>query len=355
MKDGEFGKAYVPESHLFCGYEGYGRYRHDELGFNNDEGIAQSTNTPRILVLGDSFTKAEQISRENNFCSRLQQQLSKAEQKINVINLGMSGNAIAEYIHYAPVYLKKFNPQYVIIQFTIEDFTNDATDSSKNIHMQIQNSQFQVVKSSPSRLKNWKNQLIAFSPLTTYFYLKFPREIWSNEGSWLHRFVSLSCGRGCANLTPSLSKSVLSYRAKDNISFLSPEKNVALIKWELQQLKNLYGEKLILLHTPRMPQIENHQIVLTEENPLIDELKKLCTELQIPVADPSSQFIELYQTQHKFPRGFNNSRPGSGHFNESGHQILANVLFEYLNQIKPQTPNPKSQTNLKSQFSKFKT
>jgi hypothetical protein len=48
---------------------------------------------------------------------------------------------------------------------------------------------------------------------------------------------------------------------------------------------------------------------------------------------PRENFIELYSTQKKFPRGFFNTLPNAGHINSDGHFVIGTALADYLESI----------------------
>ena len=48
--------------------------------------------------------------------------------------------------------------------------------------------------------------------------------------------------------------------------------------------------------------------------------------------DPSQEFNDLAD-QGQFPRGFINTRPGSGHLNKYGHEVVADLLVKKIEEI----------------------
>jgi hypothetical protein len=97
------GSYFSPESKLRWGAEGFINETADENGFNNDGFLGQK---PVVCMMGDSYTEALQVERNNNYVSLLNKFF---DEKSLFYNLGMSGQSIAHYISYANWYEKEFD------------------------------------------------------------------------------------------------------------------------------------------------------------------------------------------------------------------------------------------------------
>jgi hypothetical protein len=84
--DPAIGYAYLPYSEQFQAREGYARLRLNALGLN-DADIGPRDGRCRVLVIGDSYTAALQVPREQNFTS-VAEQLDK---RLDVVNAGRDG------------------------------------------------------------------------------------------------------------------------------------------------------------------------------------------------------------------------------------------------------------------------
>ena len=59
-------------------------------------------------------------------------------------------------------------------------------------------------------------------------------------------------------------------------------------------------------------------------------LRKLCEERGIIFINLEDTFIKHYQTSHELPHGFNNTVPGQGHLNKTGHRLMAIKIKEVM-------------------------
>lgn len=314
-RDLDMGPRYKPNTVIVNGTEGYGNNKFDNLGFNN-EYIDLNKHDKRIIVLGDSHTEATQVNRSQNFCSILQ---SKMKNNYEVLNLGISGNSVAEYIYYADKYLKIFNPDYVIIQVTGDDFFSDATNSSKRLYIKNDNvNSIEILENKDvviNKTKLFKDKYLNF-PIITYMYNFKINQL---KNSLLY---------------PNQNNQTNEKVVADEES-LNYEKNRILVNWEINKLKELYGSKLIILYLPSTPNIIDNQVEYVNKNEL--KSKKLIEEYsvleKIPSIDLNDEFINLYKQYGIFPRGFNNTTPGNGHLNQYGHEVVAEKVYKYFNDI----------------------
>lgn len=107
----------------------------NKLGFMGDNFTeAKAPGTLRVVLLGDSFTAANQVDHENSFPFLLNKKLNdylatvtSTYNKIEVINFGVGGMGTADEMKYYSTYAQKFNPDIVILCFFMG---SDITDNS---------------------------------------------------------------------------------------------------------------------------------------------------------------------------------------------------------------------------------
>ncbi len=93
LNTSEFGFNYKPYSRFVLSKEGFATNKFDEYGFNN-ENVNQDKKM--VVFFGDSMTEALQVKRSDNFSELVRNSISNSE--IETLNLGMSGNSLADYI-----------------------------------------------------------------------------------------------------------------------------------------------------------------------------------------------------------------------------------------------------------------
>ena len=98
------------ESVYYCN-EGYGliKYKSDRYGFRNPDYLWDKADDTQILLIGDSFVHGACVDEDNTFRSHI------AKVYPYTLNLGMSGSGPNNYIRTADYFIKKINPEKVII------------------------------------------------------------------------------------------------------------------------------------------------------------------------------------------------------------------------------------------------
>lgn len=297
--DEKIGSYYQPGSTYVNGTEGFTKISIDNHGFNNDN-FELGKKKPRVIVLGDSHTESFQVKRRENFVYLLGE-LNK--ENYEVLNLGISGNSIADYIGIIDGINKKFNPDKIIIQITSHDFTVDSLSKHKHFYIE-KNDHFKLIhnknliNSLSYKIKSILRSKI-FIPTITVHSLKRAQE-----------FI------GKKNNSTSI---------KDNTSI--EEKYGELIEWQISQLFNK-NSSITFLYLPETPTISSSSF---EKPDLVKEIiYKESQKLGIPFIDMTQDFNYLYEKNYKLPRGFNNTRPGVGHLNIEGHKAVAFKLNKYI-------------------------
>jgi len=89
-------------------------------GFRGGEfAIPKPRGTFRILAVGDSFTEAMQVVERDSYAARIQEAL--APQRIEVLNLGVSGYGTSDELALLRAYGRKLEPDLVILFFAVQN------------------------------------------------------------------------------------------------------------------------------------------------------------------------------------------------------------------------------------------
>lgn len=320
--DNEIGNRHYPKTKFLNTKEGYGNFFTDELGFNNKHISTGKNGKFRILVLGDSITEAAQVSLDKSYTFLLEKYLNDPSGNYEVFNLGFSGRAVPDYINYAEGYKEKFSSDFFILQINYNDFTADATKSSKQNYINIGNDNtFKLVKN-------------------THTGGALGRSIYEKAG-WFQPIVAHTVNNFSMSKLKSLFRKGKNQELQamdDNSSPQQPDESNAgqeerLIGWQLEKLKEKYGNRFVLLYTGIAPFIDNGNIVEKEVDYVSrakEKIKKECDKFDIAFIDTTDDFLNFYRQSKQLPRGFDNSMPGSGHLNEDGHEILAEILYKFI-------------------------
>lgn len=296
------------------GIEGFSRTRINSLGMRGDEIPPKAKNEYRILCLGDSNTKALQVADNKTYAHLLQEKLrvtSKSE-LITTINGGRDGASPAHFIQLADFYKSVIQPDFVSVEVDDVSFSEFMTDTGKQFHIVQENGTFK-----PVYIRNFSSD----NALAKIVLNKFPKL------SFLLEYSVVRVGGD--NLRKNFNKEEkVKHDAKLQLSELERQHTEQLVDWTVQQLKDKYRDKLVILY---FPFIDYHN--LAAESSLIEKTLKASTDKYgVKLVDMRESLLKSYQLTHQPAFGFNNTVPGTGHLNEIGHQLIANELAIVLNQ-----------------------
>lgn len=280
------------------GKEGYGRTVLNELGIRapslEEEPLQE--NRQRILVLGDSYTQAMQVSDEAAFPQRLNELLGEYTQ---VINAGREGASPADYIALAEYNQQTFNPDVVVVQLNEADFTRDLLS---------------------------KNQTFFYEKTAQGFTLQENKELVSTN-ELASRF---------ANLQGFLNFSVVRVALErlEAMRSTAPNTSVDKDKWGdgsleqfvVQELQRTYKTP-ILLYIPEMDYFSENY---AKANPTEVYLYETARDAGVTFISLRPDFVTRYSQKDETAHGFANTQPGMGHMNVLGHGIAAERLERAL-------------------------
>ncbi len=100
----------------------------------------------------------------------------------------------------------------------------------------------------------------------------------------------------------------------------------------IKTLAARFEQRLVIVYAPATPTLAR-PIATTHPDDAMFELTR--DELRsggVEVVDLRADFIELWQTQRRLPRGFHNGQPGSGHLNADGNRLIAQAIVAIAQQ-----------------------
>ena len=292
------------------GMEGFSRTTINSLGMRGEDIPPKGKNEYRILCIGNSYTKGLNVSDDQTFVDVLEKKLRNQYNSpvINTINAGRDGASPAYYIQLADFYNSTFQPDVVIVQVIDADFADFMTNKGKQFYVVPENNTFK-----PVYVKNFSSD----NALSKLVLNKFP------QLSFLLEYTVVRLGGD--NLRKSLATKE---GGKDNpeAKVLEFKDNKPLVDWTVQQLKNKYKEKLVILYLPFL----NYNNTKEANTPIENSLKASTNKYGVKFIDMKQDFLESYQLEHQPVYGFNNATQGKGHMNEMGHELTAERLATVL-------------------------
>jgi hypothetical protein len=305
------------------GSEGFSITKTNSLGMRGEELTQKKTNEYRILILGDSFTEAFQVSDhkiypyllERKLGDRLIRNRNKSDNKyseITAINAGRAGSSPATYIALGDFYKTLTKPDFVIVQVNELDFTEDLYDSNKIQHY--------LVKENTTYKLQSNEKFFSSDPLSQIVLQNFPN---------LRFLLELSVLRIGGKKVQGFLRERRNELDKTQFK-TSKEKHQKYfegINWVIENLKDTYPN-LVVLYFPdidyRNSQKTPSEVELSLE--VESSLEKVTTQHNVHFVNMREDFINYYHVYHQPAHGFNNTVPGTGHTNEIGHELTAEHL-----------------------------
>ena len=303
--DGTTNFKYIPDLKWSYMWEGFGKGKTDVLGYNN--AYYDDCSNPDIVFAGSSHLEALQVSEDANCVYLLNEMFDKddfAANNFKCFNLGVSGHFFEATSSNYQYIAQKFNgAKYIIIEVFDAKYSSDVLD-------QIIEDKFH----SPMEKRSLIYQTLQKNPFARLMYKKI------NE--------AISVKKSDANVENGGNSSfdneadMNSYTEKmniilDEISKISAENNIVPI---------------ILMHE-RIFENKHGEIIMETDEDYKKAFKECCKANNLKVIDVSSDMVAEYKENHKFSYGFSNSAPGEGHLNETGHRIVAEVVYKHINEM----------------------
>jgi len=287
--DHELGAMKAPYSSILRTYEGYSRFKTDQYGFNND-GLPKTLSNHRILVLGDSFVEAEQVMRQDNFVTYLNNIPNTF-----AYNAGYSGADPRAFPILLARFFKRLKPTQIILCVNVDDL--DALET-ENL----------PVQKDPVGLKRGLQPLFAHSALATHLNWKYKSEF---MGWWLKV-------RGDNKGTHQ--HSILQQKAQQDEHI----KHWQYILLAIQK----YNIPILLLMMPNIHYGSHGAVLVPSENHRA--IVETANNMGIQVLQSSEPFIRDFQETGRVALGFSNSHLGYGHLNRVGHRIVGREIERAL-------------------------
>ncbi len=294
---------YIENRYWVAFREGFGFGKTNELGYN-DAPISNPT-APRIAFIGSSHTVALQVNQKDNFVmvtERLLLSDGNAENDFECMNLGSAGQFFDSSVSNLEYLARSFdNLEYVILE------TPHINYSEEKFAKMLQG-EYHVEPESEDMLYR-AAQSIPFLRLMANQY----------QGTKESTF-------GVISIVPEGTDS----SAPDYAAY---ERGFRPVAEMLSSVANEYGFKLIILHHDAPLMDSDHSVYSGHDTGYLEILEGCCKDNGIYFVDMCQAFADHYNETLQSAYGFANTTPGSGHLNKVGHSLIAQTLYETLNEI----------------------
>ena len=340
--DKDFHHVLIPESSCrFKTYEWDVENKISSLGMRDGQfNLEKDDETYRILALGDSFTFGHGVKAENSYVNLLEKKLNE-KRKVEIINSGVFGYSPIIYYLYLSKKGLSYNPNMVILFFTLTDFWEDRkrfselrlsypeiTDDelSRKIEKTDIEFRFDLINSTPQitpgishNLKIWlRGHVKTYGAIVDFI---------KKKGQPVQQDV-LYQGDVDRDIMALLRGDKISQENWEELWKL-PVRHLGMIADTLEK-KDI---KFMVVLIPEAIQVSDEEWpnrtalglpkhFTDPRGPFQDELVKRLKRKNIEFVDLLSDF----QKSDIGPLYFSDD----GHFRESGHKLAAEVMFKFL-------------------------
>jgi len=333
------GTAFLPGALYQQSVEGFSKGKINSLGLRDYEhSYTKPDNTYRIVILGDSFTEAAQVTLDSAYHQILARALNRktGKQRYEIIAMGKSGMGTLEELLWYRTEGRKYHPDLVICAFYIgNDFRDNSRELSKRKGASVMKPFLTDSGAIDTRFVNSQGfhfraaviPLMRYSRVLTFVMRTIEKIQKGNQpkGSGIEFPEDLNVYRTyydpawtkAVKTTDKLLSSFCDEIKKDSARFV-----VVGIPDSYQFYRNLPSVQFSLMPT---------DLDFNKPDSLLEAIAHLSG---FRYAALSPCFQSAFEKTGLFYYGFGTQR-GEGHWNEQGHALAAGCLEEALTGIIP--------------------
>ncbi len=293
----------IPGPGLYVeGKEGFARSYINDQGLRVMPTFETLHDAKNVLLLGDSFTQATHVPAKQTFTWLVQERLGN---NYNVINAGREGTSANQYIGLSAPIKELFKPDVVVIQLNISDFTYDAFDTKQSLYFTKTEQGFEL---------QHNNSFVSRSPLATRF----------DAFKKVFNFSVMRLALQKLDGERDRDKEFYATETKSESELRDDE--AAFIDYALKELKAAYSDP-ILVYLPVIDYFDPASAVpdFTEK-----QLQLATQRAGVRYISMRDTFLRFYQNEQRTATGFANTKPGTGHLNPAGHELVAEQIYQMI-------------------------
>jgi hypothetical protein len=320
-------------------------------GFRDrDRSYEKPPDTIRIAVLGNSWTEALQVPLEKTYVAVLEQKLAElgcfAPKHVEVLNFGVAGYSTAQELMLLHQEVWKYHPDIVLLAFyPARDIANNARELNNAVNPEqspyyVYRQSELVLDDSFQSVPDLEQRQILFQNL--HYHLS-RRVVLLQAISAMQRFGRTQFAmRGVREKAEKVGMDNLEYAI-----YSPPVDPVMQNAWRvteglfllLRDEVKSHGAEFRIVTLATRPQVIPDRTKRTElmrklgvaDFSYSDERIRLFgRQGGISVTNLSTALSEYAETHQIYLNGFRSSNYGTGHWNEAGHKLAAEVIAENL-------------------------
>jgi len=264
-----------------------------------------------VAFWGDSFVAGFHVDDDQKM-AQVFTRLSRKQglEHVTAIGIGRAGANFADYYYKFPKY-ENLTPikVHVIIIAQVSDLLPLENGILGRF---VSEPEFSLQKST------WSLSPLKVSIAKVLYTFRMP---------FLYEFI-----KTLRNTDIRFAPGIAGEEVTEPIQEISLQKKKESIDFLLQSMCKQTTLPIVLVYCPNVPRIENNAISYEDPD---ETLWRMVWESsrkfnQIHCISMKDSFIREYKEKTRLCRGFPNSIPGKGHFNQTGNRLIATRVFQYL-------------------------
>ncbi len=339
--------------------------RINSQGFRDREhSIEKPANTIRIAVLGNSWTEALQVPLEKTFPAALETALSHKDcfngKQIEVLNFGVAGYSTAQQLLTLQQTVWKYTPDVVLLAFypardianNIREF-NNAANPDQSPYFVYRDGELKLddaFRSSPAlQTSQIRQQNLRFVVNQHSQLLQAVNALQTS----LKMRIALLSAKEKAEKTGVENLEYAIYSPPSTPAMQEAWRVTEGLFEKLNEESKAHGAdfRIVVLATrPEVIPNEQDRLALEAKLGVSDfsyadqRLQNIAADHRIPIILLGPPLAQYAVSHHVYLNGFNVRNQGTGHWNETGHALAAQVIASEL--CKDNRDLPKTQGSL---------
>lgn len=351
LPDARLGLRLRPNASGWYRAEGEAFVTINSAGFRDRErSVVKPPSTLRIAVLGDSMMEALQVDLEASFTALLERQLAACaalgDRQVEVLNFGVAGYGTAQQLLTFRYYAAKYSPDVVLLSFFPG---NDVRNNSKALEPEktrpffvLDEGRLVEDRSFAESAEFHRRTNLLRSTLDRLRWLRVVQAAYFIKDRLEQRAAAAAAPTTQQGYEAGIDGAVYSKPATPDWrdAWAVTERLVETLRDEVRAS----GAKLVLLSlstgVQEHPDISVREAFVRAQG--IDDLfypnrriDEWAAQLGVPTISLWQRFEEIARSDNVYFRGFSNTRVGTGHWNETGHRLAAQLVSEALCQTEP--------------------
>ena len=315
--DREIGYSYLAHSEFFQAREGYARLRLNALGLN-DEDLKPKNGRCRVLVVGDSYTTALQVPRDQNFTSVAEQ----LDESLDVINAGRDGLSLGDVHKIVDRVKVSVRPDLVVYVLNKGDIDDDTQLPELSVVVDERTGE---VKHAAMRVEEKERFKEIFAPILRHSALA------TRLAAQLQPSAA-SAAEMLARLRTLMSSNAVSTPPASNAPPGRPSRE-EILAFVYRRLAS--DIPIALLYIDVLQYSPNHLATVAPASRNAEAVgRKAAASAGVQFFSASEYLIASVKQSGQPPFGFNNGlRPG-GHLNAEGHRAVGRALVDLIHEMR---------------------